>query len=101
MTVLSMHHWSNRKVAFEEIKRVVSQRFISLTWNPESEPYWLTERYFPEIHNIDRSMFPTLGELEEAFPGITFYSLPIPSDCQDGFTAAYWARPEAYLDPTV
>ena len=25
----------------------------------------------------------------------------IPADCHDGFFAAYWARPEAYLDPIV
>ena len=27
--------------------------------------------------------------------------LPVPSDCVDGFGAAYWARPEAYTDPAV
>jgi hypothetical protein len=25
----------------------------------------------------------------------------IPADCTDGFTPAYWRRPEAYLDPSV
>ena len=25
----------------------------------------------------------------------------IPRDCRDGFTGAFWARPEAYLDPGV
>ena len=28
-------------------------------------------------------------------------SVPVPHDCVDGFLAAYWRRPEAYLDPTV
>ena len=27
--------------------------------------------------------------------------VPIPIDCTDGFGAAYWGRPEAYLDPAV
>ncbi|HVL82228.1 MAG TPA: hypothetical protein VM840_11635 [Actinomycetota bacterium] len=27
--------------------------------------------------------------------------LPVPADCQDGFLCAYWARPEAYLEPDV
>jgi hypothetical protein len=27
--------------------------------------------------------------------------VPVPHDCSDGFTGAYWARPEAYLDPAV
>jgi SAM-dependent methyltransferase len=101
MTVLSMHHWKDRKVAFEEIKRVVTRRFVAVTWNPESEMYWLTKDYFPEVHEIDKVIFPDLGELESSFEGIRFYSLPIPSNCIDGFTAAYWARPRAYLDPVI
>ncbi|GAA6151505.1 class I SAM-dependent methyltransferase [Pseudoteredinibacter isoporae] len=101
MTVLSMHHWSDRQAAFDEIKRVVRKRFVALTWNPDSKPYWLSERYFPEIHQIDQSIFPTLAELEEAFPGIKFITLPIPANCKDGFTASFWARPEAYLNPEV
>jgi hypothetical protein len=27
--------------------------------------------------------------------------VPVPHDCTDGFGAAYWRRPEAYLDPGV
>lgn len=27
--------------------------------------------------------------------------MPVPHDCVDGFFAAYWRRPEAYLDPGV
>ncbi len=27
--------------------------------------------------------------------------IPIPHDCADGFLGAFWARPEAYLDPAV
>jgi hypothetical protein len=26
---------------------------------------------------------------------------PIPADCTDGFNAAYWRRPHAYLDPQI
>ena len=27
--------------------------------------------------------------------------IPIPWDCTDGFQAAYWRRPQMYLDPAV
>jgi hypothetical protein len=27
--------------------------------------------------------------------------VPVPPLCSDGFTSAYWQRPEAYLDPEV
>ena len=101
MTVLSMHHWRDRAAAFDEIKRVTTERFIALTWDPEAAPFWLTEEYFPEIYEIDRSIFPSLKELKRHFPDIHFYPLAIPANCLDGFTAAYWARPEAYLNAKV
>lgn len=28
-------------------------------------------------------------------------AVPVPHDCTDGFGAAFWRRPEAYLDPEV
>ncbi|MFF4016518.1 hypothetical protein [Streptomyces sp. NPDC001843] len=27
--------------------------------------------------------------------------MPVPADCADGFTEAYYARPEPFLDPAV
>jgi hypothetical protein len=27
--------------------------------------------------------------------------VPVPADCRDGFGAAFWRRPDAYLNPTV
>ena len=27
--------------------------------------------------------------------------VPVPHDCVDGFTGAFWRRPDAYLDPAV
>ncbi|WOJ97234.1 methyltransferase domain-containing protein [Congregibacter brevis] len=101
MTVLSMHHWLDRKRAFAEIKRVTNTRFVAITWDPGSPSYWLTKDYFPEIHAIDSENFPSLDEIAESFPGVAFFPLEIPADCADGFTAAYWARPHAYLDPLV
>lgn len=101
MTVLSMHHWSDRNAAFNEIKRVTTNRFIAVTWNPNSEPYCLTKDYFPEIHEIDKSIFPSLDELSNTFAGIKNYPLEIPVGCVDGFTAAYWARTAAYLDSKI
>ena len=101
MTVLSMHHWVNRPLAFKEINRVVTEKFVAITWDPHSEPFWLTRDYFPEIHEMDRQIFPDLDELNEYFDEVTMRPLPIPSDCQDGFFAAFWKRPEAYLSHQV
>ena len=97
MAILSMHHWEDKKLAFHEINRVVSQRFVVLTWNPDAPPFWLTRDYFPEFHLTDQVIFPSVNELGNYFEKVEVSPLLIPDDCEDGFMAAYWKRPEAYL----
>ena len=101
MTVLSMHHWENRALAFSEINRVTTEKFVAITWDPKSDPFWLTRDYFPEIHEMDKLIFPDLEELNDHFDDVKLSPLLIPSDCQDGFFAAFWKRPEAYLSSKV
>jgi SAM-dependent methyltransferase len=101
MTVLSMHHWQDRARAFNEINRVATEKFVAITWDPASEPFWLTRDYFPEIYEMDKRIFPGLEELNEYFDEVTIRPLQIPSDCKDGFLTAFWKRPEAYLSSTV
>jgi SAM-dependent methyltransferase len=101
MTVLSMHHWDNRELAFAEISRVTTDRFVAITWDPNSTPFWLTRDYFPEIYDMDKSIFPGLEELSEYFDEVDISPLQIPSECEDGFLAAFWKRPEAYLNCEV
>lgn len=101
MTVLSMHHWENRALGFSEINRVTTEKFIAITWDPRSEPFWLTRDYFPEIYEMDQQIFPDLDELSNHFDEVKISPLPIPNDCQDGLLAAFWQRPHAYLSSTV
>ena len=101
MTVLSMHHWQDRPRAFREINRVATERFVAITWDPAAAPFWLTRDYFPEIYVEDLGIFPSLQELSEFFDNVSVTPLPIPEDCEDGFLAAFWKRPAAYLDPDV
>ena len=100
-TVLSMHHWENLEKAFNEIKRVTRHRFIAVTWDPHSNPFWLTRDYFPEVHQIDSEIFPELTRISRSFSRTEVSVLKIPADCFDGFLGAYWRRPEAYLDQLV
>ena len=63
--------------------------------------FWLAE-YFPEAFVLDRRRGPSLQEVRTALgPGTKVVPLLVPHDCQDGFGAAYWRRPRAYLDPAV
>jgi hypothetical protein len=42
---------------------------------------------------------PKLADYEPALGPVAIAPVPIPHDCTDGFLAAYWRRPAAYLDP--
>ena len=101
MTINSMHHWENRALAFSEINRVAIEKFVAITWDPESDPFWLTRDYFPEIYEMDKCIFPELGEFNEHFDEVKISPLQIPSDCKDGLLAAFWKRPEAYLSSKI
>ncbi len=101
MTVLSMHHWQDKPCAFNEINRVTTEKFVAVTWDHNSDPFWLTRDYFPDIHETDRHIFPDLDLFSEHFDEVKIRPLQIPADCKDGFFAAFWKRPEAYLNPQV
>ena len=63
--------------------------------------FWLTEAYVPEIARLDRGRFPAVADIAAHIGPCHVEPVPIPHDCADGFLAAFWRRPEAYLDPTI
>jgi SAM-dependent methyltransferase len=97
LAVLSAHHWRDRSAAFAEIRRVARKRAVFFTHDSEAGFGWLDD-YFPGLAGEDR--YPALAEFA-ALGLVTVASVPVPADCTDGFTAAYWRRPEAYLDGAV
>lgn len=100
LSILSIHHWRDRERGLAELRRVARQRIVILSWDPAAPGFWLSD-YLPEILNIDRRIFPTMGELESHLGPLRVSPVLIPHDCSDGFLGAYWARPQAYLDPLI
>lgn len=104
LAVLTIHHWADRRAGLAELRRVAS-RVVIFTWDPaygrNGYPFWLTKEYFPAMSSLDKERFPTLGELAAVLGPLDARPVPVPRDCQDGFGGAFWARPEAYLDPVV
>jgi len=99
---LTIHHWSEPTLGIAELKRV-SQRQVIMTWDPEVtfEQFWFIHDYFPQSYEQDRALT-TLDEiLRIVGPNAEVLPIPVPADCTDGFYAAYWARPNAYLDPRI
>jgi len=104
MAVLTIHHWADRAGGLAECARVARERVVLLTWDPAADGFWLVQEYFPEFIETDRRQFPGIPAYAEAFgpsARVRVTAVPVPRDCLDGFLGAYWARPEAYLDPAV
>ncbi len=101
LAIFTIHHWSDWRAGIAEVQRVAG-RIVILTWDPAiQDHFWLTREYLPEALTDEQFVDVTFPELDAALGGIRVEPVPVPADCQDGFFAAYWARPEAYLDPTV
>ncbi len=103
MAVMTLHHWRDREAGLAELRRVARDRIVILTWDPaEAAASWLQSDYLPEVAALDSMRFPAPNDIAGLLGGRTDVRVvPIPRDCQDGFLEAYWARPEAFLDPEV
>jgi SAM-dependent methyltransferase len=101
MAVLTIHHWSDPNRGLRELGRVVRERVVILTFDPQSEGFWLTDEYFPEFVQRDRARCLPIDKVTEHLRNAEVFPVPIPHDCVDGFLGAYWRRPEAYLDARV
>jgi hypothetical protein len=42
-----------------------------------------------------------LTQVAAVLGGLDVIPVPVPADCSDGFEAAYWRRPRAFLDPEL
>jgi SAM-dependent methyltransferase len=103
LAVLTVHHWSDVAAGVAEIRRVARRRAVFFTWWPERvAEYWLLQDYLPAAAETDARLAVQIEELTRLLgEHAQVRSVPVPHDCADGFAAAYWRRPEAYLDPVV
>lgn len=102
MGVLTVHHWSDRGAGLAEMRRVAAGPVILFVRDPRAVPSWWLHEYFPATRRLEASRETPLDELARLLGRpLDVTPVPIPADCTDGFNAAYWRRPHAYLDPRV
>ncbi|GGZ20922.1 methyltransferase type 11 [Streptomyces inusitatus] len=103
MAVLTVHHWTDLEAGVGELLRIGRRRVVVFTWDQAVfRRFWLLDEYLPEVAEyVDAHSVP-IDRLTALLGGGTrVEEVPIPYDCTDGFGAAFWRRPEAYLDPEV
>ena len=99
LAVLTIHHWTDARAGLRELRRV-ARRQVVLHFVPGFE-WWLIREYLPELSEIDVRHVLTVDDVAAELGGATVTAIPVPHDCVDGFLAAYWRRPDAYLDRSV
>ena len=99
MALVTVHQWPDPHAGLREMRRVSRDAVVVLTFDGEAlDRFWLAD-YVPELITAERRRYPSPSSIGATLgPGAAVTSLPIPHDCRDGFTEAYFARPEAFLE---
>jgi SAM-dependent methyltransferase len=102
MATITVHQWSDAERGLREMRRVTRGPVVVLSFDDEAVArFWLTE-YAPDLIATERRRYPRPEAIAAALGGVTeVRPVPIPIDCIDGFTEAFYARPERLLDPLV
>jgi SAM-dependent methyltransferase len=102
MATITLHQWGDPDRGLREMRRVTRGPVVILTFDGDAlDAFWLAD-YVPELMTADRRRYPAIGHVQEVLGGSSVVTvIPVPIDCADGFTEAYFARPEAFLDPDV
>ena len=102
MALLTVHHWTDLEAGIAELRRIARRRIVVLTWDQiVTRQFWLLSEYLPEAAAFDDTRAVPVDRLAALLGDARVEPVLVPHDCTDGFGAAYWRRPEAYLDPVV
>ncbi len=102
MAMITVHQWTDTAKGLAELRRVARGPIVILTFDGDAlDRLWLDD-YVPGLVSAERRRYPSIAEIGETLGGTTeVQEIPIPIDCVDGFTEAFYARPERILDPEV
>ncbi|GAA4183095.1 methyltransferase domain-containing protein [Streptosporangium oxazolinicum] len=102
MATVTVHQWSDTVGGLGELRRVARGPVVVLTFDGDAlDLLWLAD-YVPELIAAERRRYPPIETIRSLIGrGGEVLAVPIPIDCVDGFTEAYYARPERFLDPRV
>lgn len=101
LAILTIHHWGDVDAGLRELRRVSSRQVVFFFEPLHTHGFWALE-YFPEAAAVPSERnAPGEEVIRRSLHVRDVRKVPVPADCIDGFGAAFWARPEAYADPTV
>lgn len=96
----TVHQWTDLGAGLRELRRVTRGPVVILTCDPAALNRTWIAGYAPEMIATEASRYPAMERLEAGLGGrVSIAPLPIPLLCVDGFSEAYYGRPEMLLDP--
>jgi SAM-dependent methyltransferase len=102
MATYTVHQWPDLAKGLAEMRRVARGPVVVLAADGDALPDWWLNDYAPELIAAEQGRYPALGAIAEAIGArVEVTAVPIPIDCTDGFTEAFYARPERMLDAAV
>lgn len=102
MALITIHQWSDLNKGLSELCRVTRGPIVILTFDRDAlDRYWLAD-YVPELIAVEYKRYPPIQTICLGLRGtVAVHTVPVPIDCVDGFTEAFYAHPERFLDPAV
>ncbi|PZQ62208.1 MAG: SAM-dependent methyltransferase [Phenylobacterium zucineum] len=102
MAMMTVHQWSDLDRGLAELRRVARGAVVCLVGDGDRLPrYWLND-YAPGLIAAEQKRYPAVGHVAARIGGrAEIIDVPIHLDCTDGFTEAFYGRPERLLDPAV
>jgi SAM-dependent methyltransferase len=102
MAMVTVHQWADPGTGLRELRRVSRGPVVVLTFDGDAlDRLWLAD-YVPELVAAERRRYPPIEWIRRSLGGVTAVTaVPVPVDCVDGFTEAFYARPERFLDADV
>jgi SAM-dependent methyltransferase len=102
MAMVTIHQWRDVDQGLREMRRVSSGPVVILTFDGGAlDTLWLID-YAPELIDAEQRRYPAIEHIREVLGGSSIVAaVAVPIDCVDGFTEAYYARPERFLYPAV
>jgi len=100
MAVVTVHQWQNLDKGLRELTRVTRGPIVVLTFDGDAlDLYWLAD-YAPELISVERRLYPAIATIVAGLGGNADVEIvPVPIDCVDGFTEAYYAPPKRFSTP--
>lgn len=101
MASLTVHHWPDVGGGLREMRRVARRQVIFGFDAAEANRMWLLDYFGAGLGAPSEQNAPSVTDIALHLDVLDVQVVPVPADCTDGFGHAYWARPEAYVDPAV